>query len=253
MVSFKLGTYDHCYVCLTSTECDSEEYILPLESLIMNLSTCSNKTLDIIRLSNERNGLIQPLQTLHSSIFLSSTTNLKIFQRNKGVYLVIYESWETVKYLQISNSSGYTIVMNGALFFPNINQDTARSPELLLTSLASNSLWTNGNQVLNNTGSLSSVNDNDTGENLPCVDLSLECNSAVGSRIINAAWRQNIEKFLKRCMIDIQEIQAQELRFQRREFLMKKSVAVLNNLFDERDQCNSCQKDGEVQSNDHNV
>mmetsp|Transcript_25287 Transcript_25287/g.38351 ORF Transcript_25287/g.38351 Transcript_25287/m.38351 type:complete len:257 (+) Transcript_25287:126-896(+) len=240
MTGFIVGIFDQSYFYVKSKESDSAGYIVSLASLIRYLSiwrnlkgTAENLTLEVSVRSIDVNGPLHQLQTHHSFLHTTSATRLKILKKSQGVFLVIYESWETVNYLQISNSSGYGFTMNGALFFPNGVNDSERNAELFLKALARNSLWTNGQQVLNNTGRWSTVRETDIGEDISWVALSVKCSSDLPSRVENSNWRQIIEGSLKRHIIDFEKIKTEEMRLNRREYLMEKSIAVINKLSDE--------------------
>lgn len=256
MTGFIVGIFEQSYFYVNSKESDSAGYIVSLASLIRYLSIwrenlkgrAENVALEVSLRSPEVNGPLHQLQTHHSCFHTTSATRLKILKKSQGVFLVIHESWETVECLQISNSSGYAFTMNGALFFPNVVNDSTRNAELVLKAFARNSLWTNGQQVLNNTGRWSTVREAGIGEDISWVALSVKCSSDLPSRVENSNWREIIEGSLKRHIIDFETIKAEEMRLNRREYLMEKSIAVINNLTDECEYRNAHRQNGKEES-----
>jgi len=177
----------------------------------------------------------------HYIVKLPNNGQLKIQKATNDSYLVIYESWNHVKYLQVSNAEGYVIAFGGILFIPTIQENNCiNNARQYLSCLAHNSLWTNGTDVLNNEGITSTTRNKDLKADIPCIELEkTKCNSPTPTEEQpmqhTSSWRTVIANGLllqQAATNDISENQYQEhqLQSRRRQYLYRQSLVVLNQI-----------------------
>jgi hypothetical protein len=173
------------------------------------------------------------LERSHSRLQLTNDMHLNIWKIKEGVYLIAHETWENVKYLQVSNVDGYAVAFGGVFLVPSIQQ-LQTDGHHLLSSLVHNSLWTNGKEVLNNVGTLSMTRNEDLNVDVPSIELDATY-SHIDEPAPSSSWRLCIERALQQTTVNRDEYAEQELRVKRREYLLRRSLEVLNEVVDEHE------------------
>ena len=189
------------------------------------------ETLDHLSLGTDETS---ELSTTTLSTHLSPEIELHVFQREDNSYLVAREFSDTVDYLAVSNVYGYTFATGGVWFFPRLNKrkHTLLDLERTFLSLASNALWTDGKQVLNNHGTWSMECIDDLGATMSKIILSpslVVVPNLPGQSC--GSWRKTIEGALaEQSGAELDRFHQELLRTKRREYLLRKSLAVLQTL-----------------------
>ena len=235
------------YLCWDPSEANSSPntvYCTTLQSVVENLSMCSidfmnyeqrggkkPSCVDITMLAFASDACDTEPTRSHSKIQLTNESTLSIWKRSNGVYLVALETWDDIKYLQVSNVDGFVIAFGGLLLVPSLKQVRVDSRTMVM-SLAHNSLWTNGKDTLNNTGVFSMMRHDDLNADIPSIELDDDGSLQDDVAPLNS-WRRSIERVLLTTMADKRELnEEQGLRTKRREYLFRKSLQVLNDVAD---------------------
>lgn len=220
----------------------SSSYGVDLQSAVQSLSLRSLDGMNDERHARRRHGRVEPtvigvgdqhcllpLSRSYARLQVAHDASLSIWRKDCGVYLIAYESWDDVIYLQVFNADGYVVTCGGLLLVPSIVHST-NDERHLLTSLVYNSLWTNGKDVLNNVGYSSMKRYDPFNAEIPSIELDRE------SRLLDdvsskSGWRARIEKVLLRnTMGGIEGYEESQLRVKRREYLLRRSLEILNEM-----------------------
>jgi hypothetical protein len=229
-----------------STADSSSPYGVNLKSAVQSLSIRSLDGMDDEGHARRMHGRVEPthigvgeqncslpLSRSHSRLQVTLQSSLSVWRKEGGVYLIAFESWDNVNYLQVSNVEGYVVACGGFLLLPSM-WHSSKSVRHLLKSLIYSSLWTNGKDVLNNVGSSSVIRYDPINAYIPSIELDRESRS-LDDIASQSGWRGRIEKaLLQNAMRDIEEYEESQLRVKRREYLLRRSIAILNECVDVR-------------------
>jgi hypothetical protein len=242
--SRRLSVWDNTHLCVETHGEESSNWTLtPLSSIIQGLSFLLEREGRLCRKGKRRRpALLQTLErsqknsqelrelqhNQYQTVSLSDDAQLKVVKLNNdsGAYLVVYESWNSVKYLQVSNAAGYVVALDGVLFLPVIEQDHA-SERHYLSCCAYSSLWTNGTDISNNDGDIFMKRIEDLITDINCIKLESECGDA-GEVAQSSSWRAVIGSSLQQVTVNEHQYQQQQLRARRCKYLYSDSLAVLN-------------------------
>ncbi|KAI2509828.1 hypothetical protein MHU86_4539 [Fragilaria crotonensis] len=235
------------YLCWSPNEAVSPSSNgVDLQSAVQSLSLRSLDDMDDEQHARRRHGRVKPTQIglrdqscllplsrSHSRLQVTQDASLSIWRKDVGVYLIAYESWNHVIYLQVSNADGYFVTCGGLLLVPTMVH-SSNDQRYMLASIVYNSLWTNGKVVLNNVGSSTVQRYNPLNAYIPSIEL------VVKSRLMDdpasqSGWRARIENaVLRNAMGGIEGYEESQLRVKRREYLLRRSLEILNECVDVR-------------------
>lgn len=236
------------YLCWDPSEAHSSPntlHCITMESVVRNLSVCSVDSmndeqrlrkkpvcLEITMLASSSEAC-EPMR-LHAKIQLANDSTLSIWKRRQGVYLIAFETWDNIKYLQISNVEGHVVAFGGLLLLPSLTHVRVDSRTMLM-SLAHNSLWTNGEDTLHNIGVVAMTRHDDLNADVPSIEL--DGDSWFWDEVAPlSSWRACIERVLLTTMADKRELnEEQGLRTKRCEYLFRESLKVLHEMADRND------------------
>lgn len=229
--------------------------LAPLDSIILGLALLSESEGKLYRRAIRKPTFLQtlerPRETCQSvqklqgnqfhTVTLPDDAKLTISKMgiDSGTYLVIHETWNTVRYyLEVSNAAGYVVALNGVLFVPTLDRDHP-SDRHYLSCCAQNSLWTNGTEILNNDGVIFVKRIDHNGlkpeEDTHCIKLESKCEE-MKEIAQPSSWRTIIGKELQSCVRqDENQYQQSQIRLLRREYLKRETLSVLNE-FEREDQ-----------------
>lgn len=233
--------HDDKYLCWQPTnEAKSSTFDgVTLQSAVQSLSTRSLERMNDERHSGRKHARVELTQIghgspncssallrSHSRLQLTQDTSVSVWKKDNRSFLISYETWDAVKYLQVSNVDGYVAACGGFLFIPSILQTSGRERHLL-TFLVYNSLWTNGRDVLNNAGASSVERYDALDADVPSIELN--STSPIDGVSPWPAWRARIEKVLHQSAVDsIDEYEECKLRIKRREYILRRSLEIVN-------------------------
>lgn len=178
------------------------------------------------------NNNVCELKRGNSFLHLDEDTSLKVVKGDgEGVYLVVLEGWNDVKYLQVSNAQGYVLILNGAFFVPTKHQSAQQHGDVSARAL--HCLWTDGSQILCNYVSKgSTIRHGDLRRNIPSVELQTNGEIQHSSKSSSSSWKQCIERSLERTCSLQSLYKEQILRCKRRRYILDRSIEVLDELED---------------------
>jgi hypothetical protein len=245
----RILVYKNEYLCWDPSEPRSSPsattiYCATLQSVVQNLSVRSVDNMNDEQRERKKpvcvnitklapaGDAVEPERS-HAKIQITNNSTLSIWKKWQGVYLIALETWDDIKYLQVSNVDGYVVAFDGILLVPSLKQVQVEDRTMLM-SLVHNSLWTNGKDILKNDGAFSMTRHDDVSADVPSIKL-VDAGRLLDDVTPISSWRLYIERVLLTTMADKMEYEEQGLRSKRRQYLLRKSLEVLHEIADSND------------------